>query len=51
MALQVQDYLLKPVNKQELLANIQRIKNRIGPTKKSHARVRLYLEKWLDALA
>jgi len=26
MALQVQDYLLKPVNKQELLANIQRIK-------------------------
>lgn len=52
MALQVQDYLLKPVNKQELLANIQRIKIELDQQKKSHARVRLYLEnglmRWLN---
>lgn len=52
MALQVQDYLLKPVNKQELLANIQRIKTELDQQKKSHARVRLYLEnglmRWLN---
>ena len=47
MALQVQDYLLKPVNKQELLANIQRIKTELDQQKKSHARVRLYLENGL----
>ena len=51
MALQVQDYLLKPVNKQELLANIQRIKIELDQ-QKSHARVRLYLEnglmRWLN---
>lgn len=33
MALQVQDYLLKPVNKQELLANIQRIKTELDQQK------------------
>ena len=49
MALQVQDYLLKPVNKQELLANIQRIKIELDQ-QKSHARASIS-RKWLDALA
>lgn len=50
MALQVQDYLLKPVNKQELLANIQRIKIELDQQKIPCPRASIS-RKWLDALA
>lgn len=51
MALQVKDYLVKPVDKEELLKNVQLIKTELDAEKKNATQAQLYLEaglmRWL----